>query len=87
MLVFWSFINTGMIHIVITWMGSMFVKAELPRIGNEKLLNGLQEGVFIVEEETSHVLFQNSAAGHFNTKMNTNYSVTLLDENNIFDKS
>ena len=46
-----------MVHMIITWVGSKFIMSELPRIGNEKLLNSLQEGVFIIEEETSHVLF------------------------------
>ena len=61
--------------------------AEVPRVGNEKLLNGLQESVFIIEEETSHVLFQNSAASQFNRKMMNNYSMGLMDQNDIFDKS
>ena len=30
-----------------TWIGDKFVAAELPRHGNEKLLNGLKESVFI----------------------------------------
>ena len=56
-LVIWSFTNAAMIHMIFTWIGSKFVMSELPRVGNEKLLNGLSEGVFIIEEETSHVLF------------------------------
>ena len=57
MLVCWQLVNSALVHMIITWIGSKFVTSELPRVGNEKLLNGLQEGVFIIEEETSHVLF------------------------------
>ena len=57
MLIVVQFFDTALIHMIITWVGSKFVMSELPRVGNEKLLNGLQEGVFIIEEETSHVLF------------------------------
>ena len=53
MLLIVQFFDTAMTHMVVTWMGKTFVKSEVPRVGNEKLLNGLQEGVFIIEEETS----------------------------------
>ena len=53
MLLIVQFFDTAMTHMVVTWMGKTFVKSEVPRVGNEKILNGLQEGVFIIEEETS----------------------------------
>ena len=40
-----------------SWLGQKFVKAEIPRIGNENLLNGLKEGVFVTDEDTNLVLF------------------------------
>ena len=40
----------------------MYVRAEMPRAGNEALLDSLKEGVFIVEEQGGEVLFQNTAA-------------------------
>ena len=51
----------------LNWLGCVYVKSELPRIGNETLLNDLKEGVFIIEEETSLVLFQNTKAKRFDT--------------------
>ena len=52
---------------MVSWLASIYVKSELPRIGNETLLNDLKEGVFIIEEETSLVLFQNTKAKRFDT--------------------
>ena len=37
----WSFIDAALAHMLITFVGSLLVKSELPRVGNEKLLNGL----------------------------------------------
>lgn len=37
-------------------------KVEAPRISNEKLLNNLEEGVFIVEKDCSSICFLNTAA-------------------------
>ena len=38
------------------------MKAESARFANEELLNNLEEGVLIVEEDCSGVLFMNTAA-------------------------
>ena len=40
-LIAWSFIYAALAHMIITWVGSLLVMSELPRVGNEKLLNGL----------------------------------------------
>ena len=47
----------GVAYMTITYFGYVFVFAELPRLGNEKLLNGLKEGVFIIEEDSSIIKF------------------------------
>ena len=44
------------------WLGMLFVQAELPRISHENLLHNFKEGVFIVDEDTSHLQFTNRAA-------------------------
>lgn len=45
----WQLVFAGAIHIIINWLGYKFVKAEIPRIGNEAILNGLKEGVFVLD--------------------------------------
>ena len=44
-------------NMIFTWIGSIYVAAELRRQGNEKLLNGLKEGILILEEDTSVIKF------------------------------
>lgn len=44
-------------NVIMAWFGSIFVAAELPRQGHEKLLNGLKEGILIITEESSIVKF------------------------------
>lgn len=43
------FINLVIIHCFISQTGYLYVEAEMPRVGNEKLLNSLEEGIFIVD--------------------------------------
>ena len=43
--------NIWGIHMVVTKWGMIFVDAEVLRTGNEQLLNNLEEGVIIQEEE------------------------------------
>ena len=45
-------------------------------------MNNLKEGVFIVEPDTSHVLFTNSAAKRFNISLNENFSLSLTTDEN-----
>lgn len=45
----WQIVFTGIFNYFINWLGHKFVKAEVPRIGNENLLNGLKEGVFVTD--------------------------------------
>ena len=57
----------------------------MPRIGNENLLNGLKEGVFVMDEKTNFVVFQNKAARSMNKTFNEKMSLSLLDENDYID--
>ena len=38
------------IYLMICWIGHFYVKAEVSRVSNEKLLDNLDEGLFILEE-------------------------------------
>ena len=49
-------------YVGMTWIGQKLVDSEMPRQSNEKLLNGLKEGVFIADENSGELLFQNVAA-------------------------
>ena len=40
-------------QLMITWIGFKFLGAMMPQESQEQLLNSLQEGVFIVDEETN----------------------------------
>ena len=39
-------------HLVITKVGFIYVESEILREGNEQLLNNLEEGVMIIEEQS-----------------------------------
>ena len=39
-------------HLIITKVGMIYVEAEILRTGNEELLNNLEEGVIILENES-----------------------------------
>ena len=71
---------------MIVWVGYIYVQAELPRISNEKLLNNLKEGVFIIEDESSLVLFQNRAAKRFNVRIKETSNVRIIDESESLNK-
>ena len=43
----------------------IYVEAEILRTGNEELLNNLEEGVVILDNENEEILFVNSAAKQF----------------------
>ena len=78
------------IYLIFSLAGSYYVKAEVPRIGNEKLLNGLKEGVFVIDEDSQSVLFRNSSAKHLNKRLSTwkNFVSTSVDDSvDIFDRN
>ena len=49
-------------HIVSTKIGFTYVDLEILREGNEQLLDNLEEGVMILEENTLNLFFMNEAA-------------------------
>ena len=58
----WHCLNLFFIHWVITKVGFLFIDAEVLRRGNEKLLDSLEEGVVILEENSNKILYYNAAA-------------------------
>ena len=49
------------LQICITWAGFMFADAEILRNGNEQLLDDLEEGLIILEENKLTELYHNEA--------------------------
>ena len=73
------------VHVMLSWIGFQYVGAELPRESNERLLNNLQEGLFIVSEDNKEVLFQNSAASRIKTNLESECVMNLTSDKNVFD--
>ena len=48
-------------HICFSWIGKIYLKSEILRTGNDKLLNNLKEGVFVVDETKDKIRFVNEA--------------------------
>ena len=49
-------------HMIFTKIGLTYVDLEILREGNEQLLDNLEEGVIILEEDTLNLFFMNEAA-------------------------
>ena len=63
-----------MVHAVMNKLAFVFIEVEVIREGNDELLNSLEEGVIIVEDDCSEVCFLNSAAQHLMTSPNFDVS-------------
>ena len=49
------------IHLIITRVGMSFVNADILSLGNEQLLNNLEEGIMILDADSQEVIFTNNA--------------------------
>ena len=49
-------------HLVMTLFGKYFVHSEVLRMGNDSILDGLEEGVIIKDELTDEIIYINKAA-------------------------
>ena len=58
----WHLLNLFFIHLVLTKSGFLFIESEVLRRGNESILDNLEEGVVILEEENQEILYYNAAA-------------------------
>ena len=74
------------VHCLYSFMGSLYVGSEVPRIANEQLLDNLKEGVFIVEKDCSGICFLNSAAKNFMSNPNFDVSKASDLEDTADDK-
>ena len=66
MITIWQSINLLLIHLVITKWGIIYVNSEILAEGNLQLLENIEEGVLILEEESLDQLFLNKSAKNIN---------------------
>ena len=55
-------LNLLFVHLVMMKLGMSIVDVIVLRMGNEKLLDGLEEGVIIVDEDSDDILYYNASA-------------------------
>ena len=58
----WHCLNLFFIHWIITKIGFLFIDAEVLRLGNDQVLDSLEEGVVILDEKSKEILYYNAAA-------------------------
>ena len=81
----WTCYNILLVYFLISLAGFLFTNSELPRKGQEQLLNNIRDGVFIINEKESIVQFMNTAAIKINKRLESSHSSALLRNNSIFD--
>ena len=77
-------LSLTVMHIFTSLFGYTYVSSEVPRVANEKLLNNLDQGVFIMDQNDGSVLFLNRAAQTLNTKLKSNCSQSILGKDDQF---
>ena len=55
----WQILSLALLQILNAWVGRIYTDAEVLRSSNETLLNNMDEGVVIMEEESGVILFNN----------------------------
>ena len=74
----WQLLTFWLIHLTMNHIGLLYVEVGLLRSGNKSLLNNLNEGLVILDQNDSNILFANDAAKIFNIK--TNKALSLCQE-------
>ena len=80
---FFQFWCLFVIHIIITKVGMIFVDAETVRVGNDTILNSIEEGVVILGEAENKVHFANTSAQKFNVKHDSSFVMSLDRDDEI----
>ena len=57
----WHIFSLFVIHWVISKVGLLYVDAKLYRKGNKKLLDNLDEGIMILDQNSMEILYYNKA--------------------------
>ena len=82
----WHVLNLFFIHWVITKVGFLYTESEVLRRGNESILDNLQEGVVIFEEQSQEILYYNAAATLSHKQSDQFLSVLNQDDKPKLDK-
>ena len=46
-----------MVYLFISWIGEIYVKSEVSRENNEQILDNLDDGLIIIEEQSGQLVF------------------------------
>ena len=46
-----------MVYLFISWIGNFYVKSEVSRVNNERILDNLDDGLIIIEEQSGELVF------------------------------
>ena len=52
-----SVIFHAMVYLFISWIGEIYVKSEVSRENNEQILDNLDDGLIIIEEQSGQLVF------------------------------
>ena len=71
----------------ISWCGELYLKLDIFNLKDNSLLENLKEGVYILDENTKFVLFQNKMAKKYNVLLQQSFSARELKESDVLDIS
>ena len=57
------------ISLLYMWVGILYLEAKMPSESNQRLLNNLKEGVYILDEDDFSLQFENKAAKRLDKKL------------------
>ena len=70
----WLSFGLFLVNLLVKKVGQIFVESEVLKQGNTQLLDNLEEGVIILEDQTFETVFINEAAKKFQLGRSTNDS-------------
>jgi len=71
----------------ISWCGELYLKLDNFNLKENSLLENLKEGVYILDENTKFVLFQNKMAKKYNVLLQQSFSACDVKESDVIDIS
>jgi len=73
-------LNLAVVHIIVSWGGSLYVRSEVSSVGKDELLNNLKGGFFIISEEKGLVRFFNENARCFGVRLDEGFRYRLTSD-------
>ena len=56
-----ALVINAFMHVGFSYMGELYAKSEILRNGNDMVLHGLEEGIFVIDETKGKIRFINEA--------------------------